>query len=123
MRSKGRIFNTWIAQAALLALLVTQATLVVNACTLSMVDISMPYAEAEMSGCGGLSKNACLVSYLQTDQTPAPDKLGIVDFDGACIGVSSSIRRVAHSFATVRLPRAPPLVAIPSHILFCRMLR
>jgi hypothetical protein len=82
----------------------------------------MAYAEAEMpEGCAGLSKQACLVAYVQSDQVSNSDNIGIASHAAvSCLTPAAPFTpdrsRVAASEASVHAGAPPP------RLLFCRIL-
>jgi hypothetical protein len=124
MAHKRRLLGRRVAQALLMALLVTQGVLVVNACTLPATGMVMPYADTGMSGtCVGMSKNACLIAYLQADQASGSAAAHMVGFEGTAIPAVLPIAASRDFPGIVRPLQAPPSTAPPPHVLFCRMLR
>ena len=93
-----------------------------QACAMPMLGITMAYVEAEMpEGCAGLSKQACLVAYVQSDQVSSSDDVGIASHAAvSCLTSAASFTfdasGVSASEASVRAGAPPP------RLLFCRML-
>ena len=116
-----------IARALLVMLLASQSLLALNACAFAAMNVSMPFADAQMpENCAGMNKQACLMFYLQSDQAPAPiHAYGAVfhpDVTVLLVGLPQARPEfdvfAAWSSAPLRA-RPPP----PPHILFCRLLR
>src|SRR5436309_5372873 len=122
-RSKGH--SQRIARALMVVLLAAQSLLALHGCAFAATSLAMPFTETQMpDDCAGMSKHACLMSYLQSDQAP-----GSIQADGA----------VFHPGATVALVAALPIAEVallaarpsahwhtgppPPRILFCRLLR
>lgn len=124
MVARKRLLGIRVTQMLLMALLVTQGVFVVGACALPASGVSMAYAGAGMpDDCTGLSKNACLMAYLQADQAPSSDGVAIGCFDGATIPVALPIAAMQYHLVTANRTRTPLPTAPPSHLLYCRMLR
>ncbi len=124
-KSRGRCQHR-IAKALLAMLLVAQSLLALNACALTAMHASMPFAQVQMpDDCAGMNKQACLMFYLQSDQAPAS-----IFTDGAVFQPDATVLMVGEPqaraqfaifapWAPGRLRSRPP----PPHILFCRQIR
>lgn len=114
---RGRVARTFMA-----VLLLGVVTPSIQACPMPMLGVTMAYAEAEMpEGCAGLSKQACLVAYVQSDQVSNSDNIGIASHAAvSCLTPAAPFTpdrsRVAASEASVHAGAPPP------RLLFCRIL-
>ncbi len=111
------------AKAFVAALLGVQVMPMVQACPMSMANISMAYATADMpEACAGLAKQACLVAYIQSDRAPGSDGATIAPHPAAFLHVAPP----AYIALTTRdgsLGRwSVHSGAPPPRLLFCRML-
>ena len=123
MSGMRRWLRSTAAKVLVAALLGVQAIPLVQACPMAMRDISMAYATADMPApCAGMAKQACLVSYLQTDRATGND--------GATIAVHpAAVLRIAPLAFIPLVKRDTRLSGLavhsgapPPRLLFCRML-
>ena len=111
------------AKAFVAALLGVQVMPMVQACPMSMANISMAYATADMpEACAGLAKQACLVAYIQSDRAPGSDGATISVHPAAFLHVAPPTF-IALATRDSGLGRwSVHSGAPPPRLLFCRML-
>jgi hypothetical protein len=111
------------AKALVVLLLVVQGMPLAPACPLVGMDASMAFTSAAMpEACAGLSRQACLASYVQADQAWGNDHPGVTAHLPAILRVASFD---ANTFAARHQDPAKacaPSGATPPRILFCRKL-
>ena len=123
MSGMRRWLRSTAAKVFVATLLGVQAIPLVQACPMAMSDISMAYATTEMPApCAGMSKQGCLVSYLQTDRATGSDGAAIATHPAAVLRIAplAFTALVAHDTRSSGLhvhSGAPP-----PRLLFCRML-
>src|SRR5687767_9705815 len=123
MAGEWQVIRTRVAKALLTALLMAQGVLAVNACVLPLSGVSMAYTDADMPACGGmLTKNACLMAYLQADQAHGSDATALVSYCDSPLAAAPSVAQLSRQLDTARGYSISPPVAPPPRILFCRLL-
>ena len=117
-------FRVRIASAFLAVMLAAQWLLAVEACALPAPNLAMAFGNVEMTdGCGALSKNACLMASLRTDQTSARFDASAPTPDGASVAPASTVRQPSPHASGARWEHPRQAAAgPPPHILFCRLL-
>jgi hypothetical protein len=123
MAGEWQLIRNRVAKALLTALLMAQGVLAVNACVLPLSGVSMAYTDANMPACGGmLTKNACLMAFLQADQAPGSDATGLVSYYHSFLAPAPTVAQLSHQLDTARGYSISPPVVPPPRILFCRLL-
>ena len=120
MGARKRLFGASVGQVFLVILLVTQAVMMVNTCVFPMPDCRNA---CPTGPCDGLSEHACRTAYVQADQAPGSDGIGILGFHPmvalAGLVVAGMLNRPGN---LVRL-RIALAARPPTRIIFCRMLK
>jgi hypothetical protein len=112
------------AKVFVVALLGVQVTPLVQACPMPMTDVSMAFSSTDMpERCAGMAKQACLFSYLQSDQVTASDGAAIATHPAAILRIVvprfvAPAARAGGGADHVGAPSGAP----PPRLLFCRML-
>ena len=121
MNGIKRLLRSNAAKALVVVLLVVQGMPLAPACPLVGMDASMPFTSAAMpEACAGLSRQACLASYVQADQAWGNDHPGVTAHLPAILRVASfdantfAARYREPGKACARCGAAPP------RLLFCR---
>lgn len=123
MKGMSRLLRRGVAKALVAVLLVIQVLPMAQACPFSGTNVSMAFAAGAMpEQCAGMSKQACLLNYVQADQAWSEDHASIAAYTPAAI-------RIAPVYAGTLAPRGsdPTDFAArsgepPPRVLFCRLL-
>lgn len=112
------------AKVFVAALLGVQAIPSVQACPMAMADLSMESGTADMPPpCAGVTKEACLLSYLQADRITGNDGVTIAAHPAAVLRIAPQaliavgVRDWGFGGSLVHSGAPPP------RLLFCRMLQ
>jgi len=124
MAGRWQLFRMRIAKALLTVVLIGQGVLAVNACMLPSPGVSMAYTDAEMPTCEGiLTKNACLMAYLQSDQVPGSEATTLISYDDIVLATTAAPAVwPSNELCAAISVSTPPSDAPPPRILFCRLL-
>lgn len=123
MNGMSRLLRRGVARALVAVLLVIQVLPVAQACPLAGSNVSMAFVASAMpEQCAGMSKQACLLNYIQADQAWSGGHPSIAAYTPAAMrfvpGNADAFtpRWVDPTNFAARFGEPPP------RVLFCRML-